>query len=352
MRAPLARSGLSAAVLVSLAACGSKDAPSAGPGSGSGGSAARPAEAVEGPRARPLTVGPSQGVLEAPRLDLPKLESLALLSAGTGPKERLRYRLADEPFDHIVETQLSSRELAPGGQLGAPVALPAIRDGFGVSHFAGQPAELGLRALPAEIAAGGASAAAPAAQAAERYVASWRAKLQNRRATIGFTDRGHLGPFRFNDDPTDARSAAAKDELSQRLLALVVPLPEEPVGAGARWEAVAILRQGPLFVKQTALYTLTHRAAGTWQIRVELRRVAEEQTVTDPALPAGASADLLAMSRRLEGELTLDPRRPFPDRGTLSITSSLHLRLRSPGRPPLEQFSEDTGTVAFSTRAR
>jgi len=168
---------------------------------------------------------------------------------------------------------------------------------------------------------------------------------------VAFDVRGGFSAIRFNDDPTNARSARAKDELAQRLLSLIVPVPVEPVGTGASWRVVTILRQGPAYAKQTATYTLTSRTAGAWKVHAQLQRVGEEQRISDPSLPPGTTADLLAMFRNVEGDIEIDPAQPLVTGGSLAIESRLHVKLQAPGQTAaqaLEQIFEDTGTVAFS----
>jgi hypothetical protein len=269
--------------------------------------------------------------LDAPAIDLPKQESFRLLDPGKGPRAPLRYQLAAGTVSYLADTKLSSRQLAKGAWT-QPVAI-AIRDGFAITVEPGKP--LAFRALPGT----GGSA---------DYLATWKKLLENRRLTAAVDARGQLGAIEFADDPTNARSAAAKDELVQHLFASSVPLPAEPVAPGARWQVVTVLRQGPAYVKQTATYTLVTRAK-KWTIAATIQRVGEEQTVTDASLPKGASADLIALFRKLVGSVIIDPQRPLPVGGGLTVESRLHVKITMPGQPPVEQVLEDTGSVAFST---
>jgi hypothetical protein len=196
-------------------------------------------------------------------------------------------------------------------------------------------------------------AAAPSPDA-DAYLAPWRTLLQGRPIALDLDDRGAVTAIRFDDDPSGATSARARDELVQRLLALIVPLPAEPVGTGASWRVVTILRQGPAVAKQTATYTLIARGPRRWKLHVVLRRVGQRQQIVDPALPRAASAELVAMFRALEGDVEVDPALPLIAGGTLTIESRLHARLQPPapaGQPRpaiIEQMFEDTGKVSFA----
>jgi hypothetical protein len=282
-----------------------------------------------------------------PAIALPRQESFALLDAGRGARAKLRYTLAAGTSVLTVETALSSRHLERG-EFSRPTALPALRDGFAITIDAGQPGQLELRALAGEAASTSADA--------DAYLAAWRTLLQNRRISVTVDDRGGITAVSFHDDPSGARSAKARDELYQRLLALIVPLPVEPVGTGARWRVTTILRQGPAYAKQTATYTLTARGPASWKLHVALQRVGEQQHVADPSLPPGTTAELLGLFRALEGDVELSPASPMITAGSLAIESRLHVKLqganqganRGVNQGVIEQLFEDTGTVTFS----
>ena len=283
--------------------------------------------------------GPQLVVMDEPRIDLPAQESFRLLDAGKGARAALRYTPATGTTAFTAEAQLASRHLEHGA-FTAKAALPVIRDGFAITVAADRPGTLALRALTGEATTPGPDT--------DAYLAPWRTLLQNRRITLALDGRGAFTAPRFNDDPTGVRSARAKDELVQRLLSWIVPLPAEPVAAGASWRVVTILRQGPAAAKQTATYTLISRGPAGWKLHVKLVRVGQDQRLTDPSLPSGTTAELIALFRALEGDVELDPRHPLITGGALEVESRMHVKLQDPGQPATEQIIEDTGSVRFA----
>jgi hypothetical protein len=278
-------------------------------------------------------------VFEEPKLDLPKQESFTLLDPGKGDRAVLRYALAPGTVAVFAQSMLSTRRLSQGA-FTKPLALPSIRDGFAVTNTAERPGVLALLPLPAEVAKPNLDA--------DSYLMPWRSLLQNRRITVSFDERGGFSSIMFNDDPTNTRSAKARDELVQRLLALIVPVPVEPVAPGASWRVVTILRQGPIYAKQTATFTLTSRTETSWKLHARLQRVGEEQRISEPSMP-GSTVDLVALFRLLEGDVEVDPRQPLVVGGSLTIESRMHVKLQMSGQPaPTEQIFEDTGTATFS----
>jgi hypothetical protein len=278
-------------------------------------------------------------VMDEPELELPRQESFTLVSPGDARRSTLRYALGPSRAAVIARTELSSRHLE-GAAFTPAVALPATRVGFEVTLAAEPHGQLTLRALPGEAAA--------ASPDAEAYLAPWKALLEGRQITVALDDRGQFTAIGLVDDPGNARTAQAKDELVQRLASTIVPLPAEPVGAGARWRVVTILRQGPAYAKQSASYTLRSATPTAWKLHVVLQRVGEQQSIADPALPPGTTAELVAMVRQLEGDVELDPQQPLIIGGSFTIESRLDVRLQTVPQPAVEQMFEDTGTVTFS----
>ena len=335
------------AVIAALAACKGSSPAKTDHGSAQGGSPAAPAPSQPAP-GTPAPTAPAvtdqrtaDVVFDEPKIDLPKQESFTLLDPGKGERAVLRYALAAGSVAFLAQTTLSTRRLNQG-VFTKPVELPLIRDGFGITFAAERPGVLALLPLPGE-------SAKPSLDA-DSYLMPWRSMLQNRRITLSFDDRGGFSSVVFNDDPTNTRSAKARDELIQRLLTLIVPVPVEPVAPGASWRVVTILRQGPIYAKQTATFTLGARSATSWKLHAKLQRVGEEQRISEPSPPGtpATTVDLIALFRVLEGDIEVDPRQPLIVGGSFAVESRLHVKVQTPGQATTEQIFEDTGTVAFS----
>lgn len=282
--------------------------------------------------------------LDEPVVELPREDAYALVSPGAEPRAVLQYALAEASATYAAETRLESRHIADNAGWTKPVAMPTIHDGFTISALAN--GNLQLRPLPVEL--GG-----PATPDSDQYTAPWTQNLANHRANVTLDKAGRLGKLHFNDDPQGDKTADGKDELAQRLLATVVPLPKEPVGAGASWHVVTILREGHAYVKQSATYKLVGAPTGkTWTIEVDIKRMAEEQRVLDKRLPPGVDVDLLGMMHAIAGTLVVDPTRPLGT-GKLAVSSTVHARLSGPAIAApngIDQIVEDTGSVTLTVK--
>lgn len=332
-------------VLVLLVAlgCGGRDEsskPADGSGSGSAPAPVRRPDLRVGPSVQRQELTTRDVPLDEPVVALPRQDSFALLGAGAAPRAPLRYRLASGVATYQVVTQIATRHIGADAAWTAPLALPTIRDGFQIST---QPTNLQLRPLPLAIDG-------TATPDVEQATALWRTAIADHRAHADIDDRGQLANVYFNDDPATKTSGPARDELVQRLLATVVPVPAEPIGKGASWRVVTVLRQGGAYIKQTATYTLTGVAKAGWTVDVALDRVGEQQRIPLPGGGGPGSAasyvELVALVRHVRGTLAIDPTHPIGT-GKLATDATVHARIVA--GTTVEQLVEDTGTSELTT---
>jgi hypothetical protein len=268
-----------------------------------------------------------------------------LLEAGAEPRSPRRYvaSAGGAARGHLVEVRLTTRVLGDDGW-SAPSPAPTLRIGLEarVEAIAGG-SRLWLRPLPAELAAGGDEATrALATQAAARWTSN-----AGRRATVDVTPVGLLRTPTWRDL---APGAAAVDlgELWQHLLGQAVPLPDQPIGVGARWQARTRVRTGEIMVTQHGAYELVAVTPGGLEIELTLRWIGERQGL--PAID-GRRAELIGSLREVRGRVKVDLSSPLPYAGTLSVETRTHVRLDlGPGVPPQDIAVEDLGTMTVAGR--
>lgn len=288
-----------------------------------------PARAADAAQAAPVALTRATSPPGEPAPALPARLSFALESAGRPPRSTLRYALAPTTWRYQVRAKLRARTLAPTSP--PPLDVPAITE-----RFTMQPDRDALvwRGLPVQIEG---EAAAP-------YVARWRALLEGRRASLVMDARGALGTVSFPDE--DA-TLVHQDELAQRLLGYLVPLPEAAVGPGARWTVTTSLRQGSAVVEQTARYRLISRTGQSLRLAVDVRRVGDGQQLAAADLPAGATLELVAMFRAITGEVAVRLDAPLPV-GRLDLEARRHQRLRLADGGANDTITEDLGALELS----
>lgn len=311
-----------------LAACQTKappPPPSSGSGSGSGSGSAD---------VQPKVIFDE---LRSPDVKLPMQTAFEVVDAGTGEKAPLRYAPAAEMRSYLAATSLKTRRLT-NNTWSDLVTTPTVTTGIALIPVAA--GTLSGRALAAEGPADSADAKA--------MMEAWK-PIDNRRFSLPFDERGQVGDPTFLDDPNAAVMAPALADLQQRDVLTFVPVPADPVGVGASWRVITVLRQGPFIVKQTALYTLTARTKDAWKIDAQIQRVGEPQPVKDASVPPDTAVELVLLNRHYAGALTIDPTTVMPT-GTLEIDSMLHLRISSAKIPMAEEMVEDQGTITLTSK--
>lgn len=301
---------------------------------------------VSGPRIRTLPPSPTVFPPEPPA-EMPRELRFTLLEPGTGKRTRLRYRGGGAARELTARATVTTHAYADGAWTDE-LTLAPVRDGFGISADATSAGALivHLRPLVASVEAPAGAAATPAVSAAEAYVARWRSLLEKRRADVTIDARGRLTAAVILDDPAAGQSDA-RDELVQRWLGLVVPVPEEPVAPGARWRVVTILRAGGATLKQNATYTLVSAGDAGWTVEVSAERIGEPQDISIPGV-AGSPGELVALRRVVTGSVTVSSSDPLPLRGSLTAEVSTHARFRLDGGRSTERYTDDRATITLA----
>jgi hypothetical protein len=293
-----------------------------------------------------------RGSATAVDLPAPRVRSFELLAPGKAPRQVLRYGTETGERLLTVAVRVDTHEYAD--EKWTPWAtLPEMRYGLALGREAGQPA-LTVRGLDVEIAQPAAAApdvAAYVTRVTEEMTQRYRSQVQGRRASATIDARGRIELVESTAGSEPAPGPHTRREMLQILAESVVPLPEEPVGVGARWQVTMLLGRGAAVVNQVATYELLGiEKSGTWRIRATLAQDGEHQMVTAPELPAGVTAELVALVWRAEGELQVSPSALTPLAGKLAVEYRVHSRLDG-GKRRQEFLLDSKGEIELSTRA-
>ncbi len=102
----------------------------------------------------------------------------------------------------------------------------------------------------------------------------------------------------------------------QAMEQLSAPLPEEPVGIGARWQVEQLVDQNGLELKQKIVYQLVELEGKRASLKATITQTGDPQVTSLPNLPPGFTAELLSHSGAGSGrvELHLGRLEPLVDR--------------------------------------
>ena len=304
-------------------------------------------------------------------LPAPRVRSFELLDPGERPRQPLRYdhgaghgagqRAGEDPGEHAltVTVRVDSRELV-GDDWTPWGTLPELRYGLALGREAEQDVLVvrGLALTAGEPAAAAPEIAAYVKRVTDELSQRFRDQVQGRRATAIIDARGRIEALEPMADAQPRPGAHTRHEMLQILAESLVPLPEEPVGVGARWRVTMLMRRGAGMVNQVGTYELVAVEQGgrggqdepTWRIRATIHQDGEHQAVTAPELPSNVSAELLALLWRAHGELVVSPRSLTPRSGQLDIDYRVHSRLGS-GGIQMDLLLESKGTIELATAA-
>lgn len=127
------------------------------------------------------------------------------------------------------------------------------------------------------------------------------------------------------------------EQLEGQVAALTPPLPEEPLGVGARWRATTEAELASIRFEQSFVYTIDSITGSQVELSVAVRQRAAPQEIDIPNAPRGTKVRLLSYRARGKGSNTIDLATPIPVESEVSL--EVVNRVRS------EKSNGDTETV-------
>ncbi len=166
------------------------------------------------------------------------------------------------------------------------------------------------------------------------------ASIQGLRVSYLTTPEGRVRDVSIaNGKNVDAAALSMVDQLKQSFDSMVVPLPSEPVGVGAVWQAVGRMKAGAEVVQFTR-FTLKKKDAGVIELTTELTQLAANRSMSMPG--NGVTGTLIEFRSHGSGTLRSDLRKLVPESaraeiaghvvtsvagvGTMTVDTTLDLR--------------------------
>jgi hypothetical protein len=248
-----------------------------------------------------------------------------VLEAGAEPRERLRYRHATGLVEEL-EVELGLGTLIESTSAAAALEPPVL--------------VLGLTMGPTSCAADGVCSAPLKFRVIDVAMPDGASEADAVAAAQAIAPLAEIGGVFELDDRGITRRAdvVAPVEVSPRLLTLLgnirtsliaVPLPEEAIGVGARWQVRRMHQVGPIQTSQVLVYSLLERKGRTLRLALNLHQSAAPQKV---ALDASTNfhVDAYEISGAGSMLLSLDALIPLSEiRATSELRGSLERGLSS-----------------------
>jgi hypothetical protein len=126
---------------------------------------------------------------------------------------------------------------------------------------------------------------------------------------------------------------------------LAIPLPEEAIGPGAKWQATSVVKSQGITLDQTAVYQLVSLDSDRAAITSSITQHAANQKIQNPAMP-GMQADLTKMEGTGSSKVSLLLTQILPSSGTMDFHSEVNMSMNMAGQnQPMTMKADVSVTV-------
>jgi hypothetical protein len=259
----------------------------------------------------------------------PSRATVKLLQPGAEPRKALRLHPKQGDKKSVVMTMKMSMAMNMGGQE-MPMKIPAMNMTMDTTVDAVKPdGDIQYTTVISDISV---------AEEAEANSAVADAMKNALGGLKGLTSTGVLSSRGFSKkldmkppEGADPQVSTLMEQMKETLAHLSAPLPEQPIGAGAKWEVKMPLKSQGMTINQTAGLELISLEGDKLTTRNTVTQTAPAQKIQNPAMP-GIKIDLLKMTGRGSGESTIDLNQILPVAGTGDFHSEMSMGMNQGGQ--------------------
>lgn len=196
----------------------------------------------------------------------------------------------------------------------------------------------------------------PNGAAEEQIAAALRPQIEPMKG-FGMTylvdERGRVHDLKMSwpeGMPAQAQQMVAG--MSQSLESMTAPLPEEPIGIGAKWEVIGRAAANGADLLQVSTFELKERKGDVITLDIGVRQIAANDKVSPPGMPKIATAKLLSFDAKGRGSSVIDTKDIAPMSGSMAMTTgmSLEISLSMDGKTETQKTVMDTKTTVTYSR--
>jgi hypothetical protein len=254
-----------------------------------------------------------------------------LLEAGAEPRKVLR--LHPKPDDKQTVTMTIKMAMEMGlGETKTPMKLPPMTMVLDLNVKGVSPGgDITYETVTTDVTMGEEPGVLP------QIAAAMKTSIANLKGSTGkgiITDRGLNKSTEFQAAAaagSDPSMRQATDQMKEALSGMTVPLPEEAVGPGAKWEVRLPLKSQGMTMEQTTTYTLVNAEEEKITTKAAIVQRAGNQKVSNPAMP-GVKLDLTKMSGTGTGETTFDLSQLGPQSAAVESHSEVSMAMNAGGQ--------------------
>jgi hypothetical protein len=136
-----------------------------------------------------------------------------------------------------------------------------------------------------------------------------------------------------------AQTRQSVDQTREMLMTMSMPLPEEPIGPGAKWEVKLPIKSQGLTIDQTTIYQLVSADGEQLTVKATVEQRAANQKMQHPAL-ALMKADLTKMTGTGNADLKLNLAQVLPH-GTAAMKTDLAMAVNVGNQKQVANMKSD-----------
>jgi hypothetical protein len=252
--------------------------------------------------------------------------TVTVLARGAEPRAPLRYKIAADHKSVMDVTMGISMNMNMGGTA-MPMNMPPILMSAAIDVTGVAPnGDVTFNVAFTKMGVG--PGADPNITAAMEGVASSITAL---KGTVTVSSRGVTKSVQLDYSKVDPSLQQALAQMTSSIENISAPLPEEAVGAGARWEVRQAINSGGIVMFQKSEYELVSMDASSVSMKVKIDQQAPAQPFANPALPAGVDAAIDKMSGNGTGTMTIRFDSLVPT-STVDLLSSMVMMMNAGGQ--------------------
>ena len=250
-----------------------------------------------------------------------------LLSAGDEPRTVLRLHPAVGDQQTVVMTTKMNMTMSAAGSEMPAMDLPAMTTTMAVevkNISADGEITYGITFSGTEVSDSDA-AKSPAG-------AAMKAALGNISGMSGegrMTDRGIVKSVEMKKSAgSNPQQAQTLEQLKESVTSALVPLPEESVGSGAKWEHRTKLKSQGMTVDQVTTVELVSVDGDRLELKIAVTQNAANQKIESPAMP-GMKMDLIKLTTTGKGQSSADLGHLLPAAATMVSDSETTMAMNA-----------------------
>jgi hypothetical protein len=254
--------------------------------------------------------------------------SVKLIDAGAEPRSVLRLHVQPGEKQTAIMTMKMNMEMPGMGGAGAGAKAPKLPAMTIPTDFTVQSvAPNGDITYTAVVGEPGIQADPGTTPQVAEAMKQALAKIKGLTSTGIISSRGVSKRVEMKA-PADAdpQLRQSLDQMKEAMANLAVPVPDEAVGAGAKWEVQVPVKTQGMTIEQTATYQLVSVAGDHVNASVALVQNAANQKIQNPGM-AGAQMNLIQLTGKGTGNITADLSKLVPAQASIDMHMEMNSEL-------------------------